>query len=79
MLEEFASLDWRRNEALAEAGYKAAEAMKDKLLPLALDDDAWRVYQESASSAEEVGVGHAAVPVDRRRTSTPTSVASRKC
>ena len=56
-LEEFASLDWRRNEALADAGYKAAEAMKDKLLPLALDDAAWAAYRGGAPRAEEVGAG----------------------
>ena len=56
-LEGFASLDWRRNEALAEAGYKAAEAMKDKLLPLALDDNAWRVYQEARQARRKSALG----------------------
>ena len=42
----FGSLDWRRNEALAEDGYRAAEAMKDKLLPFAVDEAQWTAYQE---------------------------------
>ena len=74
VLEEFASLDWRRNEALAEAGYKAAEAMKDKLLPLALDDDAWRVYQETRQARRKSAWGTpqflsiiGAVDADQRR------------
>ena len=33
-LDGFASLDWRRSEELADDGYRAAEAMKDRLLPL---------------------------------------------
>ncbi len=44
-LEGFGSLDWRRNEALAADGYRAAEAMKDTLLPLAIDEQAWAAYQ----------------------------------
>jgi NTE family protein len=44
-LEGFGSLDWRRNEALAVDGYRAAEAMKDTLLPLAIDEQAWAAYQ----------------------------------
>ena len=44
-LEGFASLDWRRSAELAADGYRAAEAMKDKLLPLALDEAQWAAYQ----------------------------------
>jgi NTE family protein len=43
-LERFASLDWRRNQELEAAGYAAAEAMKDQLLPLAVDEDQWAAY-----------------------------------
>ena len=43
-LEKFASLDWRRNQELEEAGYRAAEAMKDQLLPLAVDEAQWTAY-----------------------------------
>jgi NTE family protein len=44
-LKGFGSLDWRRSEELAEVGYRAAEALKDKLLPLAIDEQAWAAYQ----------------------------------
>jgi NTE family protein len=44
-LDGFGSLDWRKSEALAEAGYQSAEAMKDKLLPYAIDEQAWSAYQ----------------------------------
>jgi len=73
-LEGFASLDWRRNEALADAGYKAAEAVKDKLLPLALDEDAWRAYQEARQARRKSAFGTpqylsivGAVEADQRR------------
>src|SRR5262245_65684503 len=35
-LAKFGSLDWRRADDLADAGYAAAEAMKDKLMPYAV-------------------------------------------
>jgi NTE family protein len=44
-LGEYDSLDWRRSTALIDEGYRAAEAMRDQLLPLAVSDaefDAWR-------------------------------------
>jgi len=70
----FASLDWRRNEALAAAGYKAAEAMKDKLLPLALDDGAWGAYEEARRARRKSTLGTptflsivGAVEADQRR------------
>ncbi|HEY6362831.1 MAG TPA: patatin-like phospholipase family protein [Vicinamibacterales bacterium] len=45
-LEGFGSLDWRRSAELADEGYRAAEAIKDRLLPLALDEAGWVAYQE---------------------------------
>ena len=57
-LEGFGSLDWRRSAELAAEGYRSAEAMKDKLLPFALDDAQWAAY----------GQGRQA----RRRTALPT-------
>jgi NTE family protein len=45
-LEKFGSLDWRKSGELADAGYRAAEAMKDRLLPLAVSDTEWAAYQE---------------------------------
>jgi NTE family protein len=44
-LEKYGSLDWRRAGALIDEGYRAAEAMRDQLLPLAVSEaefDAWR-------------------------------------
>lgn len=45
-LDGFASLDWRRNMELEEVGYRAAEAMRDQLLPLAVDEQQWATYVE---------------------------------
>jgi NTE family protein len=44
-LEKYGSLDWRRAAALIDEGYRAAEAMRDRLLPLAVSEaafEAWR-------------------------------------
>jgi NTE family protein len=40
-LEEYGSLDWRRSAELVAEGYKAAEAMRDRLLPLAVNEEAY--------------------------------------
>ncbi len=44
-LEQYGSLDWRRAADLIEEGYRAAEAMRERLLPLAVseaDFESWR-------------------------------------
>ena len=44
-LEEYGSLDWRRAAELIDEGYRAAEAMRDQLLPFAVSEaefEAWR-------------------------------------
>ena len=44
-LEKYGSLDWRRAPALIDEGYRAAEAMRDQLLPFAVSEaefEAWR-------------------------------------
>ena len=44
-LKEYGSLDWRKAGALIDEGYRAAEAMRDQLLPLAVSEaefEAWR-------------------------------------
>ena len=44
-LEEYGSLDWRRAAELIDEGYRAAEAMRDRLLPFAVGEaefEAWR-------------------------------------
>jgi NTE family protein len=62
-LDTFGSLDWRRANELADEGYRAADAMKDKLLPYAVDEATWTQYIAARES--------------RRRTSLPsmTSIA----
>jgi NTE family protein len=37
-LTQFGSLDWRRSSDLIEEGYRAAESMRDQLLPLAVSE-----------------------------------------
>jgi len=56
-VQMFDGFDWRHAKALEEAGYKGAEAMRKQLLPLAVDDAAWRQYQARRA--------------DRRRTHMP--------
>jgi NTE family protein len=46
-LKGFGSLEWRRSSDLADAGYRAAEAAKDRLLPLALNADDWQRYLDA--------------------------------
>jgi len=58
-LEGYGSLDWRRASSLIEEGYRAAEAMRDQLLPLAVTEEqftAWRAARQA-----------------RRRTAVPTA------
>ena len=38
-------MDWRRSSDLADRGYAAAEALKDKLLPLAVDEATFDAFQ----------------------------------
>ena len=45
-LTDYDSLDWRRSAELAVEGYRGAEAMRDKLLPLAVSDSEWALYQQ---------------------------------
>jgi NTE family protein len=41
----YGSLDWRRAPELIAEGYKAAEAMKDRLLPLAISEADWQQWR----------------------------------
>jgi NTE family protein len=52
-LKEFKSLDWRKSDALIDAGYRAAEAMKDKLLPYAVSDAAWQAWVQHRVSTRK--------------------------
>jgi NTE family protein len=49
-LENYGSLDWRRAPDLIEEGYRAAEAIRDQLLPFAVSEtefDAWRAARQA--------------------------------
>lgn len=50
-LKEFGSLDWRKSDALIEAGYQAAESMKASLLPFAVSDADWQQWQARRTSS----------------------------
>ncbi len=60
-LASYGSLDWRRYRALIAEGYRAAEAMRDRLLPLAVDDEAWQAWVSARAA--------------RRKTTLPTPTA----
>jgi NTE family protein len=54
-LEKYGSLDWRRAGDLIDEGYRAAEAMRDRLLPLAVeqaDYDEWRRARQARRRTE---------------------------
>ena len=54
-LEKYGSLDWRRHADLVEEGYRAAEAMRDRLLPLAVSEaefEAWRASRQARRRTE---------------------------
>ncbi|HXI31974.1 MAG TPA: patatin-like phospholipase family protein [Vicinamibacterales bacterium] len=59
-LREYGSLDWRRSADLIEEGYRAAEAMRASLLPLALDEAQFEAWQRARQA--------------RRRTELPAPV-----
>ena len=62
-LKEYGSLDWRRYKELIAEGYRAAEANRAALLPLAVDEEAWQAWRTARSRA--------------RRTSLPVPAAVR--
>ena len=54
-LKEYGSLDWRRAGDLIEEGYKAAETMRDQLLPLAVSETEyakWRAARQGRRKTE---------------------------
>lgn len=55
---DYGGMDWRLAHELIEDGYRAADALKDKLLPYAVSEHAWRRLQ-NARAAKRV----TAVPV----------------
>ncbi len=62
-LAAYGSLDWRRSADLMREGYAAAEAHRDALLPLALSEEAYALWQETRQRRR------------RRDVPTPTFVA----
>jgi NTE family protein len=49
-LKDYGSLDWRRSADLIREGYRAADAMRDRLLPLAVSEAeyaAWRQQRQA--------------------------------
>jgi NTE family protein len=57
-LKGLGSADWRRSDDLAQRGYAAADAMKEKLLPLAMSPEEYERFQAARSA--------------KRRTTGPT-------
>lgn len=55
-VQRFGSLDWRRAKELEAAGYAGAEAMRTQLLPLAVDDAAWRAYLAKRASRRRLSM-----------------------
>jgi NTE family protein len=49
-LAEFGSLDWRRSSELVDEGYKAAEALRDRLLPLAVSPEEYAKWQAARAA-----------------------------
>jgi NTE family protein len=59
-LADYGSLDWRKSDVLIAEGYKAAESMRDRLLPLAVSEAEYARWTASRKS--------------RRRTALPVPV-----
>jgi len=51
-LDNFSVTDYQRSRALTKAGYDAAETQRTKLLPLAISESDWQVY-EAALTAKQ--------------------------
>ncbi len=49
-IKEFGLLDWRRSPELIATGYKAAEAMRDQLLPMAVSEADYEQWKKSRQS-----------------------------
>ncbi|HEX8030771.1 MAG TPA: BamA/TamA family outer membrane protein, partial [Vicinamibacterales bacterium] len=62
-LTAFNSMDWRKVIGMIDAGYQAADALKDKLLPLALDEAAWQRYVAARNAKRKTQLPSAATMV----------------
>jgi NTE family protein len=64
-LKGYAGLDWRRGDAIADQGYRAAEAMAEELRPYQLDAVAYAaLQQERLSRGRDIAAPLAFVRVD---------------
>jgi NTE family protein len=55
-LPHYGSLDWRRASDLMEEGYRAAEAMRDRLLPLAVTEAEFEAWRRGRQSRRRTGL-----------------------
>jgi NTE family protein len=55
-LHQFGSLDWRRSAELIDAGYRAADAMRDRLLPLAVSEDEYARWRQARQRERRTGL-----------------------
>ena len=53
-LSSYGSMDFRRAADLIKEGYAAAEAMRDRLLPFAVDEAAWTEWREGRQRARRL-------------------------
>jgi NTE family protein len=53
-LHEYGSLDWRRSAELIEEGYRAAEAMRDRLLPFAVNEEAYETWRRARQARRRI-------------------------
>lgn len=55
-LSKYGSLDWRRAADLVEEGYRAAEAMRDQLLPLAVSEAEFARWEQARQARRRTDV-----------------------
>jgi NTE family protein len=58
-LQKYTSMDFNQAKSIVEAGYEAAAANADKLMPLSVDEESWRRYLAQRESRRK----HTAVPL----------------
>lgn len=56
-LEGLTAADFRKSDEFAVRGYQAAEAKKEALLPLALNDEDWSAYRAALEARKKPGRG----------------------
>lgn len=58
-LQKYTSMDFNQSKSIIEAGYEAAAANADKLMPLSVDEESWRRYMAQREARRK----NAAVPL----------------